>query len=85
MKPSEKMYRTLLRGVRITDTTYYVNIPAWDSHYDCIIPIPLTNVPAEIIELYITGMNIRCHAKVNIGADDIKDLKITDWEIEHNA
>ena len=76
---SQRLYRTLIR-YNSMDTAYvYVMIPGWNA--TTLVPVPINEVPVEIIEQFKTN-NIRCHASVNLGADTVEEIKITNWKTD---
>ena len=80
MKPSEKLWRTLIRvsDVDHADGFFHVILPGWDSRAK--VRLDLKEVPDEIRRL--VKPDKRFHARVNIGAESKSDLRFDDWESE---
>ena len=56
----------------------YIQIPGWTS--DEVIKLSLGVLPWKVrLQLH---QDFRCHAMVNLGADDAADLTFSDWEAE---
>jgi len=74
-----KKYRTFIRIEHVGVEYIKVVIPSWNPRIE--VPIRFDSLPEEFREeLLPLGMPYRCHAMVNIGAEDKLDLEFTDWE-----
>lgn len=71
-------WRTQIHILSIDYATaeFWFEIPGWTS--DEVIRKSLDILP-WVVRLQI-HQDFRCHARVNIGADDAKDLRFSDWE-----
>lgn len=85
VKPSQRLWRTLLRVVGSDINVFYPNkswiyveIPAWDRSKT--VTICLADIPKNKRDLLRIGY--RFHAHVNIGAEKIDDLKFDSLEME---
>ena len=78
-KPSTKKWRALIRieEINLEKGVMHVVVPGWSSEQ--MIPIALKTIPENVQKL-ITPTK-RCYAQVNIGTENYKDLKFSDWEI----
>lgn len=76
---TRRPWRTLVRFEEIEpEGGYsYVVVPGWDSQKR--IRLLNSDCPDNIIEQVKLGQ-VRCHAKVNIGAESDEDLYFTEWE-----
>lgn len=72
------MWRTLIRVMTVNGYKDEVGvvIPGWNSNLT--VQIPMHRIPLELRKQLTK--DFRCFAKVNIGAEDWKDLKFEDWE-----
>lgn len=75
-------FRTLIRGVRITEEYAEVVIPSWSSKVNLMFPKDI--FPEEIIHKIDKIADYRFYGKVNLGADNSEELEITDIEIINN-
>ena len=81
VKENEKMYRALIRTVKVHDTVPQildVVIPGWDSKQ--IIHIKTSDMPEEV-RVHACHENARFFAKVNMGAETVDDLYIESYEV----
>ena len=71
-KPSTKKWRVLIRieKIDLEKGILYVIVPGWSSEQ--VIPINLKTILTP---------DKRCFAQVNVGTENYKDLKFSDWEI----
>jgi len=72
----DRPWRTLVRVESVTDASASVVLPAWNSRKP--VTVFLNDLPADVRSRFAAGF--RCHAHVNIGADNAADLRFTDWE-----
>lgn len=75
-RPTDKLWRTLIRVEFIAGREAHVVVPAWDSKQ--VVKVKLSQIPEHIKSHLYEGK--RLHARVNIGADEAKDLRFSDWE-----
>lgn len=70
-----RKWRTLIRIVAIDEMSgnVFVLIPGWD--YEFPVPVKRDSIPFENLH---EGQ--RLHAQANIGAENMGDLDISDWE-----
>ena len=78
--PTKRLWRTLVRVTHLFPSRglFSVVIPAWDAKV--WVPIEQDSVPEEVRGILCPGK--RLHVKVNIGAEDAKDLVFREWEKE---
>lgn len=79
-KPTEKMWRTLVRVTYINsavENVWFI-IPGWDVEEE--VPIKKQNIPLKILKTMKIGK--RYHVKCNIGAENWRDLLFyfNSWE-----
>lgn len=72
-------FRALIRGVKTTDDKAIVVIPQWDWRVN--IEFSKNIFPDEIIENINTYADYRFYGKVNLDAENVEDLEISDIEI----
>jgi CheY-like chemotaxis protein len=77
-RPSREPWRTLIRVVedRPEEKRFFVEIPAWSS---TVVPLRYTGVPESVTGKL--GEGWRCRAKVNLGAEELHDLYVCEWEV----
>jgi hypothetical protein len=75
---NRKPWRTQIKVAEIweEEKQFFVEIPAWSS---TLIPLKFKGVPTQILEDIAEGWRTR--AIVNLGAESLADLYISDWEI----
>ncbi len=71
-----KFYRALIRIASITDKCIRIKIPGWNPRVT--IKLNREDIPYLIAQAMKPGF--RCHAYINKGAEETKDLVITQWE-----
>ena len=73
-------WRTQVHVVSVdyAEPAMYVQLPGWTS--DEVVKLSLDVLPWKVrLQLH---QGFRCHARVNIGADDAADLTFAGWEAE---
>lgn len=77
-KADRKPWRTQIKVAEIweEEKQFFVEIPAWSP---TLVPLKFKGVPPQILEHLAEGW--RCRAIVNLGAESLPDLYISDWEI----
>ena len=71
--------RTLVRIIEVNDLDCKVVLPGFDGAREHI-SLLRDQIPPDIWNLFEPDK--RCHAKVNLGAEQSKDLVFSDWEPE---
>jgi len=76
---TRRPWRTLVRFEEFDDDGdyCYVVVPGWDAQKR--IRVQNSDCPPHIIQQAKNGQ-LRCHAKVNLGAESDEDLYFTEWE-----
>lgn len=71
-------WRTQIKvvDVREDEKRFFVEIPAWSS---TVVPLKYRGVPSFITGRLREGW--RCRAYVNLGAEELIDLYVCDWEV----
>lgn len=73
-----RMTRTLVRVVSIAQSGHLmVVVPAFS--HKAIFAIPFDAVPQHVLDT-IEDLPKRLHARVNLDAEDIGDVRFEDWE-----
>ncbi len=75
-RPSKGLSRTLIRVDRVVEGSVYVVIPGW--HPTKKVRLKLKELPLSLQERVCAGK--RFHARVNVGAYRLTDLRIFDYE-----
>ena len=76
-----KMWRTLIRAHydKHSPTYFLATIPGWSP--GTLISLEFKDIPEEISSRIQNGQ-IRFHATVNLGATNVNDLNISNWEVD---
>lgn len=79
LTPSRAPSRTLVRVVAVVEGAYfYVVIPGWN--YKKNVRVYFSSLPNKMRPLVDVGK--RFHARVNVGAESIDELRFDSWEPE---
>ncbi len=76
IKPSNRMWRALVRVVGINDECVTIVVPGWDWRQE--VSVSIEDIPIAIREVLAIGKYL--HVKVNVGADNRDELVFCDWE-----
>lgn len=78
VEAKDSYWRVLIRVKFVGTDFVWLIIPAWDSKTH--VSVAKSAVPEQILQRINQG-EIRFHAMVNLGVDDLDELDIKDWEI----
>jgi hypothetical protein len=76
-KPDRRPWRAQVLVDDVAEGRLYLEVPAWDSR---VIPFEARWLDPKTRAAITAG--VRCHARVNLGAESLDDIYLDEWEID---